>query len=189
MAESAILLISCNDKKGITAGVTDFVFRNNGNILHADQHIDNQTNTFFMRIEWDLEGFAISKKEIHQSFNDFAKTYQMQFDLSFSGQIPRIAVFVSRHLHCLQDLLIRKKQGELSCEIPLALSNHRDAEEMVKNEGMAYYHFPINPDNKLSQENEECSILKQNDVDQIFNVNPRKILSAVSKGTSNPVFK
>ena len=64
----AILLISCPDQKGITATVTNFIFQNNGNILDADQHIDEQTNTFFMRLEWDLTGFRLSRGGIQKEF-------------------------------------------------------------------------------------------------------------------------
>ena len=69
----AILLISCRDQKGITAAVTDFIFQNQGNIVHADQHIDGQSNTFFMRIEWSLDGFKLNREEIQPAFSVIAK--------------------------------------------------------------------------------------------------------------------
>ena len=100
----AILLISCPDQKGITAAVTGFVAQNNGNILHADQHIDEQTSTFFMRLEWDLTAFKMNPAEISKAFGLIADKFQMTWELHLSEHRQRVAVFVSKHLHCLQDL-------------------------------------------------------------------------------------
>jgi formyltetrahydrofolate deformylase len=58
-SSSAILLIHCEDKKGLVAIVTDFIYKNHGNIIYLDQHVDNQQKVFFMRVEWELEGFSI----------------------------------------------------------------------------------------------------------------------------------
>ena len=70
--DHAILLISCRDQKGITAAVTNFIFQHQGNIIHADQHIDEQSNTFFMRIEWTLDGFKLKREDIKQAFSVIA---------------------------------------------------------------------------------------------------------------------
>ncbi len=112
---NAILLISCPDQKGITAAVTSFVFENGGNIIDASQHIDEQTNTFFMRIEWSLAEFKVTNLKIAKAFEPIAKKFGMTVDLSFTGNLPRVAIFVSQHLHCLYDLLLRQKARQLSC--------------------------------------------------------------------------
>src|SRR3990167_8085860 len=118
---NAILLISCPDKKGITATVTNFVFENDGNIEHADQHIDKETNTFFMRAEWALDGFNIRKSEIEDEFRPIADRFKMTWNLYFTDEKPRVAVFVSKSLHCLYDLLWRQKAGQFPCEIALVV--------------------------------------------------------------------
>jgi len=79
---NAILLISCPDEKGITAQVSTFIYKNNGNIEHADQHIDNQTNTFFMRIEWALKNFSIKRENIAKEFSALAKKFDMRYSLT-----------------------------------------------------------------------------------------------------------
>src|SRR3989338_7522455 len=112
MNANAILLLSCPDRKGITATVTNFVFKNNGNIEHADQHIDKQANTLFMRVEWSLENFKISKSKITQAFGQIAGKFGMEWNLYFSDETPRIAIFVSCYMHCLQDLLWRYKSNQ-----------------------------------------------------------------------------
>jgi len=163
----AILLVSCPDQKGITASVTNFVYENNGNIVHADQHIDEQGNTFFMRIEWSLDDFDVEKKKIGEQFKPIANKFQMTWDLSFSDQCARVAIFVSKRLHCLQDLLYRQKAGQLVCEIPLIISNHSDAKTLADDFGVKFFEIPITQDNKKEQEEKEMEILKKENIDLI----------------------
>jgi len=163
----AILLISSSDQKGITASVTEFIYKNNGNIVHADQHIDEQSNTFFMRIEWSLDGFDISKDEIEGRFKPIANKFQMKWELSFTDQRPRVAIFVSRHLHCLADLLFRQKSGQLKCDIPIIISNHPDAKTISNDFGINFLEISITTENKEEQEEKEIAIIQKEKIDLI----------------------
>jgi len=163
----AILLISSPDERGITASVTDFIYKNNGNIVHADQHIDEQNNTFFMRIEWSLDGFNIKKDDVKEQFKPISEKFQMKWELSFTDQRPRVAIFVSRHLHCLQDLLYRHKSGQLACDIPLIISNHSDAKSTAKEFGIKFLEIPITQDNKAQQEKKEIEAINKENIDLI----------------------
>lgn len=163
----AILLISCPDRRGITASVTNFIYEHNGNIVHADQHIDEQSNTFFMRIEWSLDGFDMDKEKIGERFEPIARKFQMQWELSFTDRRARVAIFVSRHLHCLQDLLYRHKAGRLACEIPLIISNHPDAKAVAGGFGIKFFEIPVTRDNKKEQEAKEIEIIRRENIDLI----------------------
>jgi formyltetrahydrofolate deformylase len=101
----AILLISCPDRKGLVARISDFVFRNNGNILHADEHIDDEVGLFLMRIEWSLAGFNLDRGSIRTELQPLARELSFDWQLHFSDEQPRGAIFVSKYDHCLQDLL------------------------------------------------------------------------------------
>ncbi|MCK9615129.1 MAG: formyltetrahydrofolate deformylase [Candidatus Omnitrophica bacterium] len=164
---TAILLISCPDKKGITAQVSNFIYTNNGNIEHADQHIDSQTNTFFMRIEWSLKNFDIKKENITKEFSTLAKKFNMHYSLSFNESIQRVAIFASRNLHCLHDLLLRHAEGQLHCEIPLVISNHYTAEKIVKGFGIKFFEFPITKKNKSQAEDKTAKLLVKEKIDLI----------------------
>ena len=163
----AILLISCPDQKGITAAVTNFVYESSGNILHAEQHTDERADAFFMRIEWSMDGFELKKEDIANAFKVIADKFNMKWNLHFTDKTPRVAIFVSKHLHCLYDLLLRHKAGQLHCEIPVILSNHSDAKEVADNFGIAFHEVPITKDNKVDQETKEIEILKDLDIDLI----------------------
>ncbi|MFH1360958.1 MAG: formyltetrahydrofolate deformylase [Candidatus Omnitrophota bacterium] len=174
----AILLVSCPDQKGITATITDFVYSHNGNIVHADQHIDEQSNTFFMRIEWSLEGFLLEKEKILESFAPIAEKFKMTSGLSFTDDIPSVAIFVSKQLHCLYDLLYRKKSGQLRCEIPLVISNHPDAKELAHEFGFHFFEFPMTKANKSQQEKRQIELLKEVKIDCVVLARYHQILSA-----------
>lgn len=174
---NAILLISCPDKKGITASVTNFVFQNNGNIEHADQHIDKESDTFFMRIEWALGDFKIPKSKIKSEFQTIADKYKMQWNLYFTDEISRAAIFVSKHAHCLYDLLLRQQSGQLACTIPLIISNHPDAKGIARTFGIDFFEFPILKENKREQEKRQLTLLKEGKIDVVILARYAQILT------------
>ena len=164
---NAILLLSCPDRKGLVAKISSFIFNYNGNIVHADQHTSKRGKMFFMRIEWELKGFSLGRKEIPAAFASLASSFEMKWDLRFTDYVPRMAVFVSRHLHCLNDLILRNRLGEFKAEIPLVISNHLDARESVEQFGLKYFHFPITAKNKTRQEKLELELLQEMKIDLV----------------------
>lgn len=175
---SAILLISCPDKKGIVYTISDFIYSNNGNILRSDQHADEETGTFFMRIEWDLNGFALPEKHIQLAFEPIASHYSMDWQLHFSHKTQRIAIFVSKMDHCLYDLLLKAKEGELNADIACIISNHDILGTIAAYFNIPFFVFPKTKDNKPQQETKELYILNELDVDCIVLARYMQILSA-----------
>ena len=174
----AVLLISCADNKGINAAVTAFIFEHAGNIVHADQHIDEQSNTFFMRIEWDLQGFSLSREQIADAFQPIAEKYSMLWELCFSDINLKTAIFVSKHLHCLRDILMRHRAGQLLCDIPLIISNHPDAKSVAEDHGIAFYEFYIDSENKQEQEKKQFDVLRSHDIDLVVLARYHQILTS-----------
>jgi len=157
--------------------VTNFIFQNQGNIVHADQHIDEQSNTFFMRIEWSLEAFKLKREDIQPAFAAIAKTFHMTWRLSFSDQKPRVAIFVSKHLHCLYDLLYRHKTGQLYCDMALMVSNHPDAKPLAGDFGIKFAEFHVEANNKIEQEKRQMELLKTHQIDLIVLARYHQILT------------
>ena len=174
---NAILLISCPDNKGITATVTQFVYQNFGNILHADQHTDDQFNTFFMRVEWSMDGFALNEEKVAGAFKPIADKFKMDWKIYFSDKVPKVAVFVSKYLHCLYDLLYRYRAGYLKCEIPLIISNHSDAANVAENFGIKFHEMPMTKENKAAQEARQLKLLREADVELIVLARYHQILT------------
>jgi len=164
---NAVLLLSCQDQKGLVYNISNFIYRHNGNIVHAAQHTSMTRKIFFMRIEWELDGFVIPREEIGLVFKHVASQFQMTWDLHFTDRIPRLAIFVSRHPHCLYDLLLRRQMGEFRAEIPLVISNHLDLQPLVEQFGLKFLHFPITPENKEEQEERELKEIRKQGIDLI----------------------
>ncbi len=152
MKNTATLLITCPDAKGIVASIAKFLYQHNANILHADQHQDAENNLFLMRVEWDLAGFNIATSAFDAAFGLVASKFNMQWQLSLSQHKTRVAIMVSQYDHCLADLLHRFKNGELACEIPLIISNHRDTEALVKFYGIDFCHIEVSKECKAQAE-------------------------------------
>jgi formyltetrahydrofolate deformylase len=176
MTNTAVLLINCPDRKGLVAGVSGLLYRFGANITHADQHQDNDAGLFFMRVEWMLDGFDLSA--FRAEFETVARELQMQWQLKVMSEIPRVAVFVSQHLHCLVDILHRQQAGEFRCSIPLVISNHRAAEALANFYGIAFHHIPVTPETKSEAEAEQLRLLESAGVDLIVLARYMQILSA-----------
>jgi len=180
MSANAILLISCPDRQGIITDVTRFITENRGNIVYIDQYVDNAAGVFFMRLEWELEGFLIPREKISDFFKTmFGARYEMAFKLFFSDVKPRMAIFVSKQSHCLYDLLARYKAGEWNVEIPCIISNHGDLRDVAEQFGIPYYVWAVSPDhsNKAQVEKEEMELLRRERVSFIVLARYMQILS------------
>ncbi|WP_228492005.1 formyltetrahydrofolate deformylase [Prolixibacter sp. NT017] len=175
---TAILLIHCPDQQGILAAVTEFLNRNKGNIIYLDQHVDRQEKLFYMRVEWELDGFVIPREKIAEYFGTLvAGRFDITFWLHFSDKPPRMAVFVSKLSHCLFDILARYTAGEWDVEIPLIISNHEKLAPVAQRFGIDFECLPITKENKAEQEQRELQLLKDYDIDFVVLARYMQVLS------------
>ena len=177
MKNSATLLITCPDAKGIVAAIADFLYQHNANILHADQHQDAENSLFLMRVEWDLKDFSLDEASFARAFGVIAKTYKMTWELKLSADKPRMAIMVSQYDHCLADLLHRYKNNELQCDIPLIISNHLNAQKLAEFYGIPFFHIPVEKDKKKEAEAEQFALFDEYQVDFIVLARYMQILS------------
>jgi len=174
---TAILLIDCPDRKGLVAAIANFLYEHNANILHADQHQDNQAGLFFMRVEWDLADFTLPLSRFRETFAPIAARLSMRWRLELSSVRPKVAIMVSKYDHCLEDLLYRRRSGELACDIPLIISNHPDARSLAAFHGVPYYYIPVTKEKKKEAEAEQLELLAQHGVDLVVLARYMQILS------------
>ena len=174
---TAILRIHCEDRKGLVTAVTQFIRDHNGNVLHLDQHVDPLHGLFLMRVEWEMAGFDIARDALRDRLVVLAEPFGMTWDLGFSDEPLRMAIFVSRESHCLHDLLARHEAGELAAEIPLIVSNHPTLAPVVERFGIPFEVFPITRDTKPAQEQAELALLAEHRVDLVVMARYMQILS------------
>jgi formyltetrahydrofolate deformylase len=177
MKNSAVLLISCPDRKGIVATISDFVFHHNGNILHADEHADEGSNLFLMRVEFDPAEFDIDLTDFCRYFAPIAEKFEMRWRLARSNYPPKMIILVSKYDHCLVDLLYRHKSGELACDIPLIISNHPDNQPIAEFYGIPYTTIPVPKESKRQAEEKILSLIQQQNPDFMVLARYMQILS------------
>lgn len=175
MKDSAVLLIDCPDRKGLVARVSGLLYERGANILHADQHIDRDLGLFFMRVEWELEGFNL--ESFRTAFAALASEFNMTWKLTSSARKPRVALFCSQYLHCMADLLHRWRTGELVCEIPLIVSNHAEVANLAAFYGVLFEHVPVTAETRAAAEARQLELLAQNQIELIILARYMQILS------------
>ncbi|MCU1330728.1 MAG: formyltetrahydrofolate deformylase [Bryobacterales bacterium] len=173
MSHSATLLITCPDRKGLVARVSGLLYQHGASIIHADQHQDHEAGLFFMRVEWLLADFDVEAFRV--IFAALASELNMNWRLEVSTIAARVAIFVSKQLHCLTDLLYRHRAGELHCEIPFVASNHPDAAALAEFHGVPFYYLA---GTKTEVESRQTALLEEYRVDLVVLARYMQILSA-----------
>jgi formyltetrahydrofolate deformylase len=175
MKASAVLLIDCPDRKGLVARVSGLLYEQGANILHADQHRDQELGLFFMRVEWELDGFDLAG--FKAVFAPMAAELGMNWKLTSSARPPRIALFCSQYLHCMADLLHRWRTGELVCEISVIVSNHREAENLAGFYGVPFEYIPVTAQTRAEAEAKQLELLARHNVELVVLARYMQILS------------
>jgi formyltetrahydrofolate deformylase len=176
-SSTATLLVSCPDQKGIVAALAQLLYGHGANILDADQHTDAEAGVFFQRIRFDLTELRTDRTTLEQAIREVAERLRMEWRLAWAGERKRMAIFVSRTDHCLYDLLLRHRAGELACEIPLIVSNHPDLEPVSRSFGIEYRVFEIRPETKRAQEDAELALLRERRIDLVVLARYMQVLS------------
>jgi len=164
---SAVLLLSCPDRRGIVAEVANFILEHDGNVLHADQHVDHLDGVFFQRVEFDLDSFALGRDDIWPAFAPIADRFAMAAVLRFSDDRLPAAFLASRQPHCLDDLLMRWHSGELPCDLRVVISNHDDHAALCESLGVPFRHLPMTPETKPAQDAALLDHLRSYDVELV----------------------
>ncbi|HVS34742.1 MAG TPA: formyltetrahydrofolate deformylase [Gemmataceae bacterium] len=174
---NAILRVHCTDRQGIIAALSDFVFRHGGNIIDLDQHSDPEGPRFFMRLEWSLDRSTLDPDGVRLGLQMYARSCGLEWELTFDDHRDRVAVFCSKEPHCLYDLLLRQRLGELPGEIVLVASNHEDARPAADYFGVPFVLTPVTKENKEKAEAHQLELLKENKVDLVVLARYMQILS------------
>ncbi|QMV43370.1 formyltetrahydrofolate deformylase [Cohnella cholangitidis] len=152
----ARMLISCPDKAGIVAAVSQFLYEQGANIVQSDQYtMDPEGGMFFMRIEFDLQELEQRLPSLQEDFTRIADRFTMRWSIFRAARRKRIAIFVSKEDHCLTELLWQWQAGDLDAEISMVISNHDDMRGLVESFGIPYHHVPVTPDTKAEAEQKQ----------------------------------
>lgn len=176
MAETGILLLQCPDRKGVVAAVTTFLYERGGNIVHADEHQDQEIKQYFLRLEWDLTDLSCSLPSFTADFALLARDFGMEWTITRSSARPNVALFVSKAGHCLADLLFRHQTGELPCRIPLVIGNHEDLRRLTEFYGIPFHFIPTGAD-KTAAEAKQQELLAEHGIELVVLARYMQVLS------------
>jgi formyltetrahydrofolate deformylase len=165
--ELATLLVSCPDRRGIVAALAQVLYGHGANILDSDQHTDPALQQFFQRVRFDLSELQTDRGTLERAIDEVAQRFAMTLRLQYAARTKRAAIFVSKYDHCLYDLLLRHRAGELSCEIPLVISNHPDLERVAREFGVEFLLVPKSAKNKTDAEATEQKALRERNIDLV----------------------
>ena len=165
-ANTARLLITCEDKPGIVQAVSSFLYHQGANITALDQYAtEAQGGRYFMRVEFELEHLQSRKDTLIQTFAaNVAERYNMQWRLAFVNELKKVGILVSKVDHALLELLWRHARGGLACEITKVVSNHEDLREAVENFGIPFEVVPVNKENKREAYAQIDELMQGNDL-------------------------
>ncbi len=173
-----VALLSGPDQRGLVAKVSNWIFEREGNIIHADQHRDQEEGVFFQRIEWAIESTKDPKQEA-EAFHSFGDSIGMRTQVAIAGAKPKVAVLVSKADHCFHDLMLRWKAGDYPCDMALVISNHDDLRPASEKYGVPFENIPVTTDTKSDAEAQQLSILKKNDIELVIMARYMQILSSI----------
>ena len=148
------LLVSCPDRPGIVAAVSGFLAEHGANIVHADQHTTYADKRFFLRVEFD------GRADLAEAFRPVAKRFQMEARFVDPSRPKRIALFVSKEDHCLLELLLHQRAGDLEADFAMVIGNHPDLASVVAPYGVPFHHVPVTPDTKAQAEQGQMELVE-----------------------------
>jgi formyltetrahydrofolate deformylase len=175
-----VLVLTCPDRPGVVHAVSGFLVAHGGNIIESQQFGDQLTGRFFMRIDFSVPGTGdeqISADELRVAFADVAQQLDMTFELWDARAPYRTLIMVSKHLHCLNDLLFRHSTGSLQIEIPAVVSNHLDAEPLARAHGLDFVHIPVTPETKPQAEDQLRELIEKHQIHLVVLARYMQVLS------------
>lgn len=172
------LLVKCPNKRGIVAALSKFLFDHGADIIESSQYSsDDESNMFYIRFEYYCEDLLEKREQMENDFNKLAEEFLMDYDFTYKKNRKRSAIFVSKEIHCLLELLWEWQSGDLDTDIPLVISNHETAREIVEPLGIPYYYIPANKEIRKEVEAKQIELMEKYDIDVLILARYMQILT------------
>jgi formyltetrahydrofolate deformylase len=176
MPRDHILVLSCPDRTGLVYRVTGLLFDTGCNILDAQQFGDADSGRFFLRVHFDLPQ-ALEAQALRERFAPLGREFSMDWQIHDAHARARLLVLVSRHGHCLNDLLFRTHSGQLKVKIAAVASNHADFGPLSGSYDVPFHHLPVDAGNRAEQEARILALVERERIDLVVLARYMQILS------------
>jgi len=171
-----VLLVACQDRKGIVAAVAGSIAAQDCNIMHNAQFGDADSGRFFMRVAFTAPA-GMTRDSFNAAFLSVGTAYNLDWQIHDLRVKQRALIMVSKGGHCLNDLLYRTATGYLPMDVTSVVSNHLTWQRRVEHEGIAFHHLPITPETKAEQEARLLAMIDEQRVDLIILARYMQVLS------------
>src|SRR5690625_60335 len=172
------LLVKCPDKPGIVAALSTFLYENGADIIESSQYSsDDPRRMFYIRFEYYRENLLDYRDVVEKKFEALAKEFEMDYTFTYNETRKRSAIYVSKEVHCLLELLWEWQSGDLDTDIPLVISNHEDAREIVEPLGIPYFYIPVSKETKAEAEEKQVKLMEEYEIDLIILARYMQILT------------
>lgn len=175
---TATLLLSSPDRKGLVSRISNFIFERGGNIIDLDEHVNGLEQRFFLRVAWDMKEFSVAPEQVGEAFLPMAKEFAAEWSIRLNRNRHRLAIFVSKYDHCLQEILWRHEMGEFDADIALIVSNHEDLAFLAERYHVPFHVHLVTKENKADIEKKEIELLDRERIDTIILARYMQVLSA-----------
>lgn len=171
--QAITFLIQCPDQTGLVARISTFFFEKGLNIQTCQEHVDEFSQQYFMRVKLSAEGITCTRSILEQEFAHLAEQLQLTWSVHYQDILPKVAIMVTRTSHCLYDLLVRHEQNELPCDIRLIIGNHPHLESVAAKFKIPFHCIPVaktadkkvNQQSRVDHENAVSALLDQHHID------------------------
>ena len=171
-----VLVIACEDRKGIVAAVANSIASQDCNIVESSQYGDEHTGRFFMRVAITCAS-GITTESFTDAFMPVATAFRLEWRIHDLRKKLRAMIMVSQGGHCLNDLLYRTSTNRLPMHVTSIVSNHMNWQRRAEHEGIAFHHLPITPETKLEQEGKLLHMVEEQQVDLVILARYMQVLS------------
>lgn len=172
------LLVQCLDKPGIVASLSTFLYEHGADIIESNQYSsDDPKRMFYIRFEFFLENLLIKREQMEKDFAALVEKFDMQFTFTYNDRRKRSAIYVSKEPHCLLELLWEWQSGDLDMDIPLVISNHEVARDIVEPLNIPFYYIPANKDIREEVEKKQMDLMEKYDIDLLILARYMQILT------------
>ena len=174
----ARLLVKCPDKPGIVAVLSTFLHKHDANIIESSQYSsDPENGTFFIRLAFHCDNLSVKRPVMEKEFASIAESYDMKFSFHYQNERQRSAIFVSKELHCLLELLWEWQNGDLDTDIAVVISNSEEGRSVVESFGIPFHYIPANKDIRQQVEAEQIRLMEEYQVDLLILARYMQILT------------
>lgn len=174
MRRFATITVIGKDKTGVIARVTNFLFEQKANIEALEEQVTRGQFSMVLEASWDKQA---DMSHLAAGLQKLAAEIHMEIKMrDFDPARPqRVAILVTKELHCFQGLLEAFKSGKLKADPVVVIGSRADLRPMAEAHGLPF--VCIDTPDRAEAERLTLQELEAREIDLVVLARYMKILS------------